>query len=481
MNENCSFAHNFVEQIYHVDSYKKRYCKDYIEKNRCKYDAYCAMAHSDLELKITPLHLLPVDKDFLLFSFKSEFCPFSKINHDRFKCVYAHNWQDYKRPYNSSLQQTLCKSWDKNKEILEYDQGCERGFQCIFSHGWKEVEYHFLNFKRQTCKMGTECERREICSFIHDNEEPEKESQGSNMFYPCGKAMMFGRQNTLKYLIHIEVDLKKAAVSVSNESSFKDARKVRHLKNAYSPVEDYFDEDDEFDNPPVKDKYNSRSQYQEVMNRHFSSKTIAGGNQLSENDIKGKSFYSEKYIHGLLMNKSGNNVNETEKTQKLTQANKLTSFEQKNFYNSQSLYEAEEDGDHKNKSNQHVKVEFAYTMSYNPEKGLASSSNGKKQKQKPSFDIVSIEMRQGFQQKVHDKNNHHTQMPHLVVNDGFQMNQLGQTNPTGLKNRMDSNASSEFDSKKEKRMELPSKEKSSANFCQMNAIDAKVNKEVEEF
>ena len=43
---------------------------------------YCALAHSDYELKIKPLHLLPIDRNFLLFLLKTEFCPFSKIKHD---------------------------------------------------------------------------------------------------------------------------------------------------------------------------------------------------------------------------------------------------------------------------------------------------------------------------------------------------------------------------------------------------------------
>lgn len=87
----CEFCHNFVEQIYHPENYKKKYCNDFISNGQCKFGNFCAQAHSDLELKIAPLHLMPIDENFLLFHFKSEFCPFSKINHDRFTCVFAHN------------------------------------------------------------------------------------------------------------------------------------------------------------------------------------------------------------------------------------------------------------------------------------------------------------------------------------------------------------------------------------------------------
>jgi len=393
-NEHCPFAHNFVEQIYHADSYKKRYCKDFIEKGRCKYDAYCAMAHSDMELKITPLHLLPVDKNFLLFRFKSEFCPFSKISHDRFKCVYAHNWQDYKRPYNSSIQPTLCKNWDKNKEILEYEQGCDRSFHCNFSHGWKEVEYHFLNFKRQPCKMGLECDRREICSFLHDNEEMEKDTIFDDLFYPCDKAMIHGRNKTVHYLCQIEVDLKRTAVSVSDKSSYREMPKNRFPAEAYSPTRDY-EEDIEFDKN-YSANMNSRVKYQEAVNRHFSSKNIGGEQPLLENGARNATFYSEKHIYGLLMSKG--NIAEDGKSRKLNMMNKVTSFEQRNFFNDENLYSLSEAIETRSskKSTHRTKIAVTFSISYSPKTGLKSfkQSAEPEARQKPSFDIVSISFQQ---------------------------------------------------------------------------------------
>lgn len=32
-----------------------------------------------------------------MFYYKTEFCPFNLTEHDKSKCVYAHNWQDYRR------------------------------------------------------------------------------------------------------------------------------------------------------------------------------------------------------------------------------------------------------------------------------------------------------------------------------------------------------------------------------------------------
>ena len=73
-----------------------------------------------------------MDNNFLLFEFKSVFCPFSKLEHDRYTCVYAHNWQDFKRPFSHELTPMMCKSWDKEKEILVYSEGIVR-FYFYFS------------------------------------------------------------------------------------------------------------------------------------------------------------------------------------------------------------------------------------------------------------------------------------------------------------------------------------------------------------
>jgi len=32
-----------------------------------------------------------------MFYYKTEFCPFNLTEHDKSKCVYAHNLQDYRR------------------------------------------------------------------------------------------------------------------------------------------------------------------------------------------------------------------------------------------------------------------------------------------------------------------------------------------------------------------------------------------------
>jgi len=50
------------------------------------------MAHGENEIRIRLLDKMERNKDFFLYMFKSEFCPYSKIKHDKYKCVFAHNW-----------------------------------------------------------------------------------------------------------------------------------------------------------------------------------------------------------------------------------------------------------------------------------------------------------------------------------------------------------------------------------------------------
>ena len=89
----------------------------------------------------------------------------------------------------------MCKSWDKEKEILVYSEGkllisklyaltiknnniykinkkgCSKGFNCKYCHGWKELEYHALKLRTNLCKKGSTCQRRTICPFKHDSSD----------------------------------------------------------------------------------------------------------------------------------------------------------------------------------------------------------------------------------------------------------------------------------------------------------------------
>lgn len=290
-NEHCSLSNNYVEQIYHSDSYKKKYCKDFIEKASCKYEEYCAMAHSDCELKITPLHLLSIDKNFLLFSFKSEFCPFSKISHDRFKCVYAHNWQDFKRPFSESIKPVACKAWDKNKEILEYEQGCERGFDCASCHGWKELEYHLANFKRHPCQKARQCERKEVCSFVHPGEETEP-TKNNEFFHPVSKNTDYGSVSTTDYLQLIDVSVNLTPSSTIRTGQGEDSTinfKSKPIGGSRAAQEEH-DPEEELGFVARNDQGNDSSKYP------ISEKLIVRESVRSNERSHPKSYFSEKLI-----------------------------------------------------------------------------------------------------------------------------------------------------------------------------------------
>jgi hypothetical protein len=97
--DDCIRCHNRVEDFYHPEKYKTKFCATYPDKlANCEYGHVCAFAHHESELTITVLEQMEHDVDFYLFHFKTVWCPFSDKDHQRDQCVYAHNWQDFRRP-----------------------------------------------------------------------------------------------------------------------------------------------------------------------------------------------------------------------------------------------------------------------------------------------------------------------------------------------------------------------------------------------
>ena len=129
---------------YHPNNYKKRFCVCYPDRlNECKFGKFCSYAHSNNDILAELIHLYDYDESFFMFHFKTAFCPINHINHDRSLCVYAHNWQDFRRKtHENHILPELCPDWDRNGIILLYEEGCPRGFECKYCHGRKELEYH---------------------------------------------------------------------------------------------------------------------------------------------------------------------------------------------------------------------------------------------------------------------------------------------------------------------------------------------------
>ena len=93
--DDCDKAHNRVEEFYHPDKYKAKFCSSYLDpiKNaECDYQEYCSFAHSESELSVELIEKYTVDMDFYMFHFKTVWCPYREDDHDRKVCIYAHNW-----------------------------------------------------------------------------------------------------------------------------------------------------------------------------------------------------------------------------------------------------------------------------------------------------------------------------------------------------------------------------------------------------
>ena len=90
----CDRAHNRVEEFYHPDKYKAKFCSSYLEPGSptCEYQEFCSFAHNENELSIELIEKYAIDKDFYMFLFKTVWCPYREDDHERDVCVYAHNW-----------------------------------------------------------------------------------------------------------------------------------------------------------------------------------------------------------------------------------------------------------------------------------------------------------------------------------------------------------------------------------------------------
>lgn len=100
LDDDCPYAHNRVEEFYHPEKYKTKFCKAFpASVSKCEFGELCAFAHCEEELSIDMLHKMDRDTDFYLFHFKTVWCPFTTppAGHVRDECVYAHNWQDFRR------------------------------------------------------------------------------------------------------------------------------------------------------------------------------------------------------------------------------------------------------------------------------------------------------------------------------------------------------------------------------------------------
>ncbi len=178
LGDSCPKSHSMVERLYHPDKYKTKYCNNYPDRlQECEYGSYCCFAHSDSELKVELIHHLEMDEDFFLYYFKTGWCPFNH-EHNKAACVYAHNWQDFRRkPHLFHYSNELCPNWQSETFISEYKEGCIYEHNCGYCHGWKEQLYHPLTYKTIPCPDVKKCQKGLDCPYFHheyDHRYPNK-------------------------------------------------------------------------------------------------------------------------------------------------------------------------------------------------------------------------------------------------------------------------------------------------------------------
>lgn len=166
----CQKSHNRVEQLYRPDKYKTKFCSfypNYLDK--CEYGIFCSFAHHENDILVELIHNLVYDDDFFMFKYKTVWCPFNLTQHDKSLCVYAHNWQDYRRsPHVYHYEPIPCPNWKSNDFVINYNEGCSNHFSCTKCHGWKEHEFHPLNYKIKLCPAGKNCTKGRDCSYYHN-------------------------------------------------------------------------------------------------------------------------------------------------------------------------------------------------------------------------------------------------------------------------------------------------------------------------
>ncbi|CAD7932758.1 unnamed protein product [Amoebophrya sp. A120] len=155
-------------------------CGSYPNPSNCPYGTRCRFAHRRQELgnllfRPSEENVQEITDEFLILKYKTKWCP-HLYQHNWTYCVYAHNYQDYRRNPQVGYGPVPCPFWDpRDTAKSSYNDRCKFGAQCPFSHGSKERAYHPLNFKVSTCQdIGpgedrAECTREPFCAFYHND------------------------------------------------------------------------------------------------------------------------------------------------------------------------------------------------------------------------------------------------------------------------------------------------------------------------
>lgn len=158
---------------------KRRFCTSFPDVQTCRRGSTCSFAHTREEIRAPLLTLdeeaqdpAAMTDDFFMYHYKTLWCPIG-VQHEWHTCVYAHNYQDARRPLNIGYGARLCPYWSKKDTGAEYSQRCPLGLRCPYSHGAKEQLYHPQYFKTVICRdlRMKACPRQGLCAFFHNRNE----------------------------------------------------------------------------------------------------------------------------------------------------------------------------------------------------------------------------------------------------------------------------------------------------------------------
>lgn len=172
-------------------SLKQRFCATFPSVNRCRHGAACAFAHSREEVSaplLTPQEesYVPgaLTEEFFTERFKVYWCPIGG-QHDWHSCMYAHTYQDVRRPPSIGYGHQLCPYWNKKDTSLPYSQRCPLGPRCPYAHGAKEQLYHPGYFRTLVCRdlQRKRCPRGQLCAFFHKQTDERASGADDNVDY----------------------------------------------------------------------------------------------------------------------------------------------------------------------------------------------------------------------------------------------------------------------------------------------------------
>lgn len=158
---------------------KQRFCASFPDVGRCCYGMACAFAHTRDEVTAPLLSQeeenhepKALTETFFTVRFKTLWCPIGG-QHDWQACMYAHTYQDVRRPPGIGYGHQLCPYWNKKDVSLAYSQRCPLGQRCPYAHGAKEQLYHPKYFTTLVCRdlQCRRCPRGQLCVFFHKQTE----------------------------------------------------------------------------------------------------------------------------------------------------------------------------------------------------------------------------------------------------------------------------------------------------------------------